>query len=60
MIVLYTEEQLGAAFQVYARVHAVREMDSMPFEEFREMFEYQYYAMSNPDEIFNGDGGTTH
>ena len=60
MLVLYTEAQLGAAFQVYARLHAAREMDSMPFEEFRDMFEYQYYAMSNPDEIFNGDGATTH
>ena len=60
MLVLYTEAQLGAAFQVYARLHAAREMDSMPFEEFREMFEYQYYVMSNPDEIFDGNDGTTH
>jgi hypothetical protein len=35
-------------------------MDSMPFEEFRDMFEYQYYAMSNPDEIFDGGGETKH
>ncbi len=60
MLVLYTEAQLGAAFQVYARLHAAREMDSMPFEEFRDMFEYQYYAMSNPDEIFNGVVGISH
>jgi hypothetical protein len=60
MLILYTEEQLGAAFQIYSRVHAARDMDSMPFEEFRDMFEYQYYARSNPDEIFNGDGATTH
>ena len=60
MLILYTEEQLGAAFQIYSRTHAARDMDSMPFEEFGNMFEYQYYAMSNPDEIFNGIDATTH
>ena len=59
-MLLYTEEQLGAAFQIYARTHAARDLDSIPFEEFRDMFEYQYYAMSNPDEIFNGIDATTH
>jgi len=60
MLVLYTEEQLGAAFQIYSRIHAARDMDSMPFEEFRDMFEYQYYAMSNPDQIFDGKDIATH
>ena len=60
MLVLYTEEQLGAAFQIYARTHAARDLDSMPFEEFRDMFEYQYYAMANPDDIFDGAETTKH
>ena len=60
MLILYTEEQLGAAFQIYSRVHAARDMDSMPFEEFRDMFEHQYYAMANPDDIFDGEETTKH
>ena len=60
MLILYTEEQQGAAFQAYVRTHAVKELDVLPFEEFRELFEYQYYAMSNPDEMFNGEEDTKH
>ena len=37
-----------------------KELDVLPFEEFRELFEYQYYAMSNPDEMFNGEEDTKH
>jgi hypothetical protein len=32
----------------------------VPFETYREMFEYQYLAMSNPEEIFDGGGETKH
>ena len=60
MLVLYTEEQLGAAFQIYARTHAARDLGSIPFEEFRDMFEHQYYAMANPDDIFDGEETTKH
>jgi hypothetical protein len=54
MLALYTEAQLGAAYQIYARVHAEKEIDIVDFDTYREMFEYQYMAMSKPNEIFDG------
>lgn len=54
MLALYTEDQLGAAYQIYARVHAEKELDVVDFDTYREMFEYQYMAMSKPHELFNG------
>jgi hypothetical protein len=60
MIALYTEDQLVAAYQTYVRFHAVHDLDAVPFETYREMFEYQYLAMSSPEEIFDGGGETKH
>ena len=60
MLALYTEEQLGAAFQVYARTHAANDMDALPFEKFRELFEFQFAAMSSPDLVFNGEVDELH
>jgi hypothetical protein len=54
MLALYTEEQLGAAFQIYVRAHAENKLDALPFEKFRELFEFQFLAMSDPDMVFNG------
>ena len=54
MLALYTEDQLGAAYQIYARTHAARGLDIVDFDTYREMFEYQYMAMSKPNEIFDG------
>ena len=59
MIALYTEDQLTAAFQIYGRIHASYEMDAVDYETFRGIFEHQFMAMSQADEIFNGEG-TTH
>jgi hypothetical protein len=60
MLALYTEDQLGAAYQIYARIHAANDLGVVPFETYREMFEFQYLAMSNPEEIFDGQGETKH
>ena len=59
MLALYTEEQLGAAYQVYARVHASKEIEIVDFETYRSIFEYQYMAMTKADEIFDGTFDTT-
>tara|TARA_R110002020_G_scaffold135973_4_gene303496 strand:- start:1881 stop:2060 length:180 start_codon:yes stop_codon:yes gene_type:complete len=55
MLALYTEKQLGAAYQIYARVHAAKELDIVDFETYRIIFEDQFMAMSKPDEVFNGN-----
>jgi len=55
MLALYTEEQLGAAFHIYARAHAANNLDALPFEKFRELFEFQFLAMSDPDIVFSGE-----
>ena len=60
MLALYTEEQLGAAFQIYARAHAGNELGSLPFEEFRKMFEFQFLAMSDPAMVFSGEPDDLH
>ena len=60
MLALYTEEQLGAAYQVYARIHAAKEVDIVDFETYRIIFESQYMAMTKADEIFDGQDETTH
>ena len=60
MLALYTEGQLGAAYQIYARAHAGNELDALPFEEFRKMFEFQFLAMSDPDMVFNGEPDNLH
>ena len=54
MLALYTEEQLGAAYQVYARIHAAKDVDIVDFETYRVIFESQYMAMTKADEIFDG------
>jgi hypothetical protein len=58
MLALYTEDQLGAAYQIYARTHAARGLDIVDFETYREIFETQFVAMSEPHKIFNGEGNT--
>ena len=58
MLALYTEEQLGAAYQIYARTHANKELAILDFESYRKLFETQFVAMSEPDKIFNGEGNT--
>jgi len=60
VIVLYTEEQLGAAFQIYARAQADEAIGILPFEKFREMFELQFIALANPDMVFNNESERTH
>ena len=60
MLALYTEEQLGAAYQIYARAHAGNKLDALPFEKFREVFEFQFLAMSDPAMVFNGEPDTLH
>tara|TARA_R100001143_G_C3313537_1_gene111312 strand:- start:272 stop:469 length:198 start_codon:yes stop_codon:yes gene_type:complete len=60
MLALYTEEQLGAAYQVYARIHAAKDVDIVDFETYRVIFESQYMAMTKADEIFDGQDETTH
>jgi len=60
MLALYTEKQLGAAYQIYARVHASNELDIVDFETYRTIFENQFMAMSEPDGIFDGTASTTH
>ncbi len=60
MLALYTEEQLGAAYQVYARIHAAKDVDIVDFETYRIIFESQYMAMTKADEIFDGQDETTH
>lgn len=61
MLALYTEAQLGAAYQIYARVHADNELDIVEFETFRTIFEHQFIAMSKPESIFDGvQEGTKH
>ena len=54
MLALYTEEQLGAAYQIYCRVHAAKEIDFVDFETYRDIFEAQFVAMSRPEELFSG------
>tara|TARA_R110001606_G_scaffold86872_4_gene196388 strand:+ start:10085 stop:10288 length:204 start_codon:yes stop_codon:yes gene_type:complete len=54
MLALYTEEQLGAAYQVYARIHAAKDVDIVDYETYRGIFESQYMAMTKADEIFDG------
>jgi len=60
MLALYTEAQLGAAYQIYARIHAAKELDIVDFETYRTIFENQYMAMTKADEIFDGTESTTH
>ena len=60
MLALYTEEQLGAAYQIYARAHAENKLDALPFEKFREVFEFQFLAMSDPAMVFNGEHDILH
>ena len=60
MLALYTEEQLGAAYQIYARAQADGDLGILAFEEFRKMFEFQFLAMSDPAMVFNGDIDITH
>ena len=60
MLALYTEEQLGAAYQIYAREHAENKLDALPFEKFREVFEFQFLAMSDPAMVFNGEPDNLH
>ena len=60
MLALYTEEQLGAAYQMYARAHAENKLDALPFEKFREVFEFQFLAMSDPAMVFNGEPDNLH
>ena len=60
MLALYTEEQLGAAYQIYVRAHAENKLDVLPFEKFREVFEFQFLAMSDPDIVFDGEPDTIH
>jgi len=60
MLALYTEAQLGAAYQIYARIHAAKELDIVDFETYRTIFENQYMAMTKSDTIFDGVEGTTH
>ena len=59
MLALYTEEKLGAAYQIYARTHANKELAILDFESYRKLFETQYVAMSQPDTVFDG-GENTH
>ena len=58
MLALYTENQLGAAYQIYARTHAARGLDIVDFETYRQIFETQFIAMSEPDKIFDGKDKT--
>ena len=60
MLALYTEEQLGAAYQVYARIHAAKDVDIVDFETYRIIFESQYMAMTKADEIFDGQDDAVH
>jgi|TARA_R110002020_G_scaffold161502_2_gene346717 hypothetical protein len=60
MLALYTEEQLGAAYQIYVRVHAAKQIDIVDFETYRTIFENQYMAMTKADGIFDGAEATTH
>ena len=60
MLALYTEDQLGAAYQIYVRAHAENKLDTLPFEKFREVFEFQFLAMSDPDMVFNGEPDNLH
>ena len=60
MLALYTEEQLGAAYQIYTRAHAENKLDALPFEKFREVFEFQFLAMSDPNMVFNGEPDNLH
>ena len=60
MLALYTEEQLGAAYQIYARAHAENKLDTLPYENFRELFEFQFLAMSDPAMVFNGEPDALH
>ena len=60
MLALYTEEQLGAAYQIYARAHAENKLEALPFEKFREVFEFQFLAMSDPAMVFNGEPDNLH
>ena len=45
MLALYTEVQLGAAYQIYARAHAGNELDALPFEEFRKTVSYTHLTL---------------
>ena len=58
MLALYTEDQLGAAYQIYARTHAARGLDIVEFDTYREIFETKYVAMSEPHKIFDGKENT--
>ena len=58
MLALYTEAQLGAAYQIYARIHAENNLDVVDFETFRYIFEHQFVAMSKPESVFDGKGRT--
>jgi len=60
MLALYTEDQLGAAYQIYARAHAENKLDVLPFEKFREVFEFQFLAMSDPAMVFDGEPDALH
>tara|TARA_Y100000034_G_scaffold118876_1_gene160039 strand:+ start:267 stop:449 length:183 start_codon:yes stop_codon:yes gene_type:complete len=60
MLVLYTEEQLGAAYQIYARAQADGDLGILAFEEFRKMFEFQFLAMLDPGMVFGEEKNTTH
>jgi hypothetical protein len=60
MLALYTEEQLGAAYQIYARAHAEDEVDIISHEKFRAMFELQFLAMSDPDMVFSRQPDDLH
>ena len=58
MLALYTEAQLGAAYQIYARIHAENNLDVVDFETFRNIFEHQFVAMSKPESVFDGKSRT--
>jgi len=60
MLALYTEAQLGAAYQIYARAHAEYQLEFVDFETYREIFETQFIAMSEPDSVFNGQQEDIH
>ena len=47
MLALYTEAQLGAAYQIYARIHAENNLDVVDFETFRNIFVMRSY-LSTP------------
>tara|TARA_B100000424_G_scaffold186020_1_gene144349 strand:+ start:2198 stop:2380 length:183 start_codon:yes stop_codon:yes gene_type:complete len=60
MLALYTEAQLGAAYQIYVRIHAECNLEFVDFDTYRTIFETQFAAMAEPDEVFNGLAEDVH